>query len=97
MSARTRLGSVYICITLLHRVRIVGQVDRVADALAHLLVVDARQARHRGQQRLHDQHVAVEIIESADGLARELQVRDPVGLTGTNRASHRPSAVCSSG
>ena len=52
-------GSVYICThLLLHRLGVVRQVNRVAEALAHLLVaVEPGQARERRQQRLRlDEH-----------------------------------------
>ena len=56
----------------------VRQQDRVADALAHLLVaVEAWQARELRQHRLRlDQHVAEELVEPAHDLAREFEVRD---------------------
>ena len=80
MSARTRLGSVYIRMhLLLHLVGGVGQVDRVAVALAHLLVaVEPRQPRRTcvssgcGSTSTSPE----EIVEAADDLARQLQVRD---------------------
>ena len=61
---------------LLHLVRGVGEVDGVAVALAHLAVVDAGQAREPGEHRLRlDEHLAVEPVEAAHDLARQLQVR----------------------
>ena len=52
------------------------EIDRVAVALAHLPVVEARQPRRRREQRLRlDEHLAVEVVEPPDDLARELEVR----------------------
>jgi hypothetical protein len=65
-----------------HGLGIVRQLDRVAEALAHLLVaVEAGQPRHLGEHRLRlDQRVgAEEAVEAAHRFARQLQVRDLVG------------------
>ena len=62
---------------LRHRLGIVGEIDGVAVALAHLPVVQPGQPRNRRQQRLRlDEHLAVELMETADRFARQLQVRD---------------------
>ena len=54
----------------------VGQIDRVAVALAHLAVVEAGQARRRREQRLRlDEQLAVEIVEPPHDFARQLEVR----------------------
>ena len=66
---------------LLHHVlRRIGQMNRVPQALAHLLVaVEPGQAAERRQQRLRlDQHVcagAEHVVEPAHDLARQLEVR----------------------
>ncbi len=63
---------------LLHAVGVLGQQNRVPEALAHLLAaVESRQPRHFRQQRLRlDEHVAVKPVEPADHLARQLEMRD---------------------
>ena len=63
---------------LLHDgLRIVAEIDGVAVTLAHLAVVESGQARHRREQRLRlDENLAVELVEPAHDLTRELQVRD---------------------
>src|SRR5580765_639620 len=62
---------------LLHIVCAIRQVDGVAEALAHLLVaVEPGQAGERREQRLRlDEHVAEEVVETPDHLARQLEVR----------------------
>ena len=61
---------------VLHRLRVVRQVDGVVVALAHLPVVEAGQPRRRRQQRLRlDQVRRIEIVEAAHHFARQLEVR----------------------
>ena len=64
---------------LLHAVGIVGQQNRIPDALAHLLAaVESRQPRHFRQQRLRlDEHVAVNRLNRRTTLARQLQCARP--------------------
>ena len=68
---------VHLAHFLRHGLGVVSQLNRVAVALAHLPVVEARQQRHRRQERLRlDEHVPVELIEAAHRFARELEVDD---------------------
>ena len=74
---RLRAGSVTIgLIFCAHDLRRVLQVDRVAVGLRHLAAVGARHARGRGEQRLRlREDRAVEVVEAAHDLARQLDVR----------------------
>ena len=73
---------------LLHRLRVVLQVDRVAVRLRHLAAVGPRDALGLGEQRLRlREDLAVQVVEAAHDLPRDLDVgrlvlahRDRVGL-----------------
>jgi hypothetical protein len=89
MSARIRFRiGIHLPYLLRHRFRVVSQVDRVPVALAHLPVVEAGKSRCRRKQRLRlDENIAVELVESAHDLTRQLEVGHLIFADGTNLPS----------
>ena len=67
---------VHLADLLLHRLRVVRQVNRVPVTFRHLPVVEPGQPRKRRQQRLGlDEERAEEVVEPAHDLAAELEMR----------------------
>jgi hypothetical protein len=76
-----------------HGRSVIGQVDRVPVALAHLPVVEAWQPLEPARQqvlRLHEHVAAKDVVEAPHHLPRELEVRDLVLADGhVPRVVHR--------